>query len=463
MKRLKFLNRSNEKSRIQKALASESGMFCCIYGRRRLGKSRLLQETISNKRTVYFVGDEQEASLQREAMARAISHILPNFNKVQYPSWSVLLERWWSDAPAGSVLIIDEFPYLVKTSPELPSLIQRLLDQYQTKALHLIVCGSSQRMMHGLVLDGSAPLYGRAQEIIKIAPLKAGWIGDALSLNRPMDMLEAYSVFGGIPWYWELAGSYDSFWESINAMILDPMGILHNEPHRLLLDNMRDTVQASSVLTLVGQGCNRLSEIAARLGKPVTSLTRVMSRLLDLELLSKETPFLTAVRSSKKTLYWLNDPFLAFWFRYVEPNRSRLEAGLMSKVQSDIKKYYSHHKAWIWEKMVRDSIPHLSIADNEWMLAQRWWGAGKDRKPMELDVLSESVDGKSLLVCEVKLTANEKDIGRIRHELMLKVEQLPFVDKFENVIQHIFIVDPCIDKNHRNDITTGNQVFSVLK
>ena len=463
MKRLKFLNRSNEKSRIQKALASELGIFCCIYGRRRLGKSRLLQETSSNKRTVYYVGDEQEAPLQREAMARAISRILPDFNKVQYPSWSVLLERWWSDASAGSVLIIDEFPYLVKTSPELPSLIQRLLDQYKTKALHLIVCGSSQRMMHGLVLDGAAPLYGRAQEIIKITPLKAGWIGDALSLNRPMDMIEAYSAFGGIPWYWELAGSYDSFWESINAMILDPMGILHNEPHRLLLDNMRDTVQASSVLTLVGQGCNRLSEIAARLGKPVTSLTRVMARLLDLDLLSRETPFLTSVRSSKKTLYWLHDPFLAFWFRYVEPNRSRLEAGLISKVQADIRKSYSHHKAWVWEKMVRDSIPHLSIADNEWMLAQRWWGAGKDRKPMELDVLSESVDGKSLLVCEVKLTANEKDIGRIRHELMLKVEQLPFIDKFENVIQHIFIVDPCIDKNHRNDITTGNQVLSVLK
>ena len=203
--RLNFLDRENEKSRLVRALSADEGTFCCLYGRRRCGKSRLLLETLPKRRSVYFVADERESSLQRAALASTIAQLVAGFDQVNYPDWNSLLDRWWRDAPSGAVLALDEFPYLVKSSPQLPSVLQRLIDQNRAKPLHLVISGSSQRMMLGLVLDASAPLYGRAQEIVPVKPLGAGWIGKALKLSRATDLLDAYSLWGGIPRYWELA------------------------------------------------------------------------------------------------------------------------------------------------------------------------------------------------------------------------------------------------------------------
>jgi len=319
--RLDFLDRENEISRLTSAFSAAEGTFCCLYGRRRCGKSRLLHESLPENKSVYFVADEREPNLQRTALASAVTQYLPGFDQVHYPDWDSLFERWWKESPHGIVLALDEFPYLVKMSPELPRILQRLVDQNRSKPLHLVIAGSSQRMMMGLVLDASAPLYGRAREIIPVKPLGAGWIPQALNLQRVMDILNAYSFWGGVPRYWELANDNGGGWEAVQRLVLDPLGVLHNEPKRLLLDDLRETAQTASILALIGQGCNRISEIAARLGKPTTSLTRPFQRLLGLGLIRREHPFGSSPKNSKKVLYRLEDPFIAFWFRYVEPNR----------------------------------------------------------------------------------------------------------------------------------------------
>ena len=270
--------------------------------------------------------DERNPGLQRQALARAIAATIPGFGQVDYPDWDALLSRWFRESPAGAVLAIDELPYLVSTSPELPSVLQRLIDLHRPRRQHLIVCGSSQRMMQGLVLDANAPLYGRAQEILEIGPLPAGWIQHALALRTPRQALEAWSIWGGIPRYWELAADYTSVWKAIRALILDPLGVLHQEPTRLLLDDMRKTAQAASILSLIGRGCHRISEIAGRMGQPATTLSRPLQRLVELGLVIREVPFRAPPRSGKVSAYRIADPFLKFWFHYVEPNRSQLEA-----------------------------------------------------------------------------------------------------------------------------------------
>ena len=120
-------------------------------------------------------------------------------------------------AGAGVCLVLDEFPYLVQASPELPSLVQKWVDDRDCK-IHLMLCGSSQRMMQGLVLDESEPLYGRAREIIKIPPLEPAWIRDALGLGW-IESVEAYAVWGGVPRYWELARDFASFEEGVKDLV----------------------------------------------------------------------------------------------------------------------------------------------------------------------------------------------------------------------------------------------------
>jgi hypothetical protein len=458
--RLKFLDRENERSRLALAFTRRQGSFCCLYGRRRCGKSRLLLEVLAKQPAVYYVGDEREPSLQRAALAAAIATAVPGFDQVAYPDWTSLFARWWREAPEGAVLALDEFPYIVSGSRELPSILQKLIDQYSAKRLHLVVAGSSQRMMHGLVLDATAPLYGRAREIINVGPLGAAWVGKAFGCSRGAELLEAYSLWGGIPHYWELALDYGSVWEAIQKLVLDPLGVLHAEPHRLLLDDLRETAQAASILSLIGQGCNRISEIASRIEKPATSLTRPLSLLLELGLVHREVPFGVPQRSSKKSLYRIADPFLAFWFRFVEPNRSRLEAGPTKSVTREIRKSAAAHYGEVWEMLVRHSIPRLPIERIEWQPARRWWGGGTDRNRLEIDVIAESVDGTALLLGEAKLSVDAQELARVRQDLKRKAARLPFLKDYKHVVERVFAAE--VGSHRASDLIAATDVFRVL-
>ncbi|MCX5800871.1 MAG: ATP-binding protein [Candidatus Eisenbacteria bacterium] len=458
--RLEFLDRENERSRLAGAFVRQEGSFCCLYGRRRCGKSRLLQEVLPNRSAVYYVGDEREPSLQRAALAAAVSTVVPGFDQVTYPDWTSLLVRWWRDAPRGTVLALDEFPYLVSGSRELPSILQKLIDQHKATRLHLVVSGSAQRMMHGLVLDTTAPLYGRAQEIINVGPLGAAWVSEAFKHLRGIQLLEVYSLWGGIPHYWELALDRGSNWEAVQELVLDPLGVLHAEPSRLLLDDLRETAQAASVLSLIGRGCNRISEIAARMEKPVTSLTRPLSRLLELGLVHREQPFGFSEKSSKKSLYKILDPFLAFWFRFVEPNRSRLEAGALKSVAREIERDIATHYGEVWETLVRCAVPRLPMEGIEWRPAHRWWGGGTDKNRLEVDVVAESIDGRTLLVGEARLTIDAGGLARARQELKRKTARLPFVKNYERVVERVFAAETRARRD--TDLITAADVFRVL-
>ncbi len=356
-----------------------------IYGRRRCGKSRLLQQLLELRRDVYYLADMRDGVVQREALAHEIARVVPRFDDVLYPDWSALLEAWMDRAPDNTILAIDEFPYLVRISPELPSILQRFVDGSGDMTLQLILCGSSQRIMHGLVLDRRAPLYGRASEIVKIEPLTERWVCQALGVNG-VEAVEAYSVWGGLPRNWELAADCKNIGEAIKTLVLDRNGILHNEPPRLLLDDMRSAVQAHSILSLIGAGCHRIGEIAGRLGKPAGSLSRPLGLLVDLGYVRREVPFGENLRSTKRSIYKLADPFLSFWYRFVQPNESMLELDLIDAVYERIIESFPTHVGGIWEQMARHSATFLKADQIDWGPASRWWG--KDSKGRLLRCLS---------------------------------------------------------------------------
>ena len=425
MKRLAFVNRVRELSRLRRALSRPGGALIVVYGRRRCGKSRLLQEILRAHDHAYYLADLSAASIQREAIAVEIGRIVPGFAVATYRDWAALLETWRLRAPAAAWLVLDELPYLTQGSPELPSVIQKLVDSEGTQPLRLILCGSSQRMMHGLVLDESAPLYGRAGEIIKVFPMPPPALHEALQL-APEESVVAYSIWGGVPRNWELAADYDSTGEAVAALILDRNGVLHGEPLRILLDDMRSPVQANSLLALIGAGCHRLSEIGSRLGQPATNLSRPLSRLIDLGYVRRELPFGESTRSTKRSLYRLDDPFLLFWYRFVAPNRSRLEHDLIEPVQAEIEARLPEHVAEVWEQMARDSVVRISLHGMRWNPASRWWGKGAGGVPLAIDVVAESVDGRHLLVGEVKWS-RRADAASIRRELAAKAQRLPIL------------------------------------
>jgi hypothetical protein len=257
--------------------------------------------------------------------------------------------------------------------------------------------------------------------------LPAGWIQKALPLPTAAAAVEAYAVWGGVPRYWELAADYRNLDEAMQALVLSPVAVLHDEPSRLLLDDMRDTAQAASILSLVARGSHRLSEIAGGLEKPATSLVRPMQRLLEIGLVGREVPFGSTVRDTKRTLYKVSDPFLRFWFRHVEPARSRLAARQVKAVAADIAQSLRQHVASVWEDLARASAAHLQAFGHQWRPAVRWWGQGVDRQPMEIDVVAASDDGKAILLGEAGWTRGDTSAS-LAAELRRKAAVFPLTD-----------------------------------
>lgn len=456
---LPFLNRTGELGRLRGALRG-SGLYC-LYGRRRLGKSRLIRELYGDRPIAFYTGDERDAVLQRRSVAREIDRVMPGFASVEYPEWEALLERWWRDAPKASPLVLDEFPSIVSRSPELPSVLQKLLDA-GPRPRSVVLCGSSQRMMQGLVLDRSAPLFGRAREIIKLEPLGASWLSGALGLRDAAVAVEHYAVWGGVPRYWELARDARDLWDGVRRHVLDPLGVLHHEPDRVLLDETTDLARTASVLNVVARGAHRVSEIGGRLSLPATTLSRPLARLVELGLLARDVPFGTEGRGGKRSLYHVADPFLRFWFRFVDPNRSRLAAGQVDAVAEDIAGQWPTHLGHAWEVLVRDSIARGPIAGTQWHPASRWWGSDARGTPLELDVVARSrKSANQLLVGEAKLRLTAREVPRALAELRDKAARCP-VTAGNQLTFALWVLRPSAGAAMAH-VFSAEQVLSVLR
>jgi AAA+ ATPase superfamily predicted ATPase len=432
---MNFFNREKEKQRLNKAIHSDKAKLIVIYGRRRCGKSTLIKNVIANN-DVYFMAQQADESIQLAQLASAIGEKIAGFDSVVYPNWESLFINLNNVVKQTITICIDEFPYLVKNSTGLPSVIQKITDNNANRKYHLILCGSSQQMMHGLILDSSAPLYGRANEILKIGPLNAGWIEEALECNAEQSVTE-YSVWGGIPRYWELRKEEESFEAAVKNIILDRYGVLHEEPSRLFLDDMREYVQAYSILTVVGNGSNRLSEIAARINKPANQLSRPIENLIQLGYLKREVPFGEQLKNSKKGLYRIADPFMNFYFTFVAPNLSRLELNLTEQVYKNFESRVSYFVSAEWENLCRRSVPMFPVQGITFDIAYRWWGSNIDNKPMEIDVVAESTDKRFLLVGECKWSKIE-DTHKLVEDLTQKAGLLPFA-KYKKIIPVVFV------------------------
>ncbi|MEA1898806.1 MAG: ATP-binding protein [Bacteroidota bacterium] len=454
-----FVNRINEIMRIETALQQEDSVLLAVYGRRRCGKSTLIKKVI-NESDIYFSADLREKSLQIEAFARTIGKLVNGFSKLKYPDWDSLFRNLQNTLKQKITICIDEFPYLVKNSPELPSLLQNIIDNSINDKFNLILCGSSQQMMQSMTLNSSSPLYGRCDEILNVNPMLLGWYNDYFGM-KAIETIEGYSVYGGVPRYWELQKKHKSLVESIKYNLLDPDGVLFKEPEMLFYDEMRTSVLAFSILTLIGLGCNRLSEIAGRIEKPATQLNRPIKLLIDLGYVRRETPFNISVKSTKKSLYKISDPFMNFYFSFVVQNKSRLEYGLIEQVWNEINKKFSQYVSEIWEELCRNAVPRMKIKGKMFNPAQRWWGNGTDGKPMEIDVVAESTDKSTILVGEVKWIDNVS-INKVWNELKLKIENAPFVQNRE-VLQVLFLKRAPEKKSKEMIFIEPADVIEVLK
>lgn len=420
-----FLDRKHELGRLD---ALEGPGLAVLWGRRRIGKTRLLIEWNRHRGGLYTVADQSAEPIQRRYFAEAVATKLPGFADVEYPDWRALFRVLAREATRGGLrgpLIVDEVPYLVASSPSLPSVLQSWVDhEGKESGLLLLLAGSSQRMMQGLVLDATAPLYGRAKEAFLLKPLLAGWTKEGMGLGNAFDCIRAFSVWGGVPWYWELAKRFGADLDrAVDELVLDSMGPLHSEPDRLLLEEQPSASALRPLLDAIGAGAHRLSEIAGRIAQPATSLSRPLTRLVELGLVRRDQPFGVHERSGKRALYRIDDPFFRFWFRVVAAHRGLLTVSPPSVRRAVWRRHSARLFAETWEDLARQAVPFLTSKQiggrAPFLPAARYWRGAHP----EWDVVAASLDGGALLLGEAKWhegSVSESFLDRTFHNLVNK-------------------------------------------
>lgn len=460
---MEFLDRNEEIAELKRVLSSNTpAKFAVVFGRRRLGKSTLIKRVLIPKDVYYMAGDLVD-NVQLAMLQELIAQKFPEIGMAKFSGWEelfIMINRLTNEQ---FTLCLDEFPYMVKHSPELPSILQRLLDTKELK-YNLVICGSSQRMMQNMILSQSEPLYARADAVLDIRPIPLPYLQEGLGLNQ-IETIEEYSVWGGVPRYWELREEYSSLPEAIRGMLLGPTTVLYDEPKKVFLDDMKVTVQSESLMAVIAGGANRLSEIASRMGRDSTSLSAPLDRLIQMSYIRREIPFGESPKKSKRGVYRINDPIMSFYYTFIIPNMSSLARGRKQLVMDEIEDNFSEYVAQHWEHICREAVSGNKLFGHRWDEAARWWGTvptnekGQFRE-MEFDVIAQSTNGKALLVGECKWT-NPEIAVEVYRKLMEKVTLLPIAQGKE-VVPVLFLKNTPKDVPENINILYPQDIINAM-
>ena len=390
---LQFTNRALELKELD--AAAKAGGLLVVFGRRRVGKTRLLVEWLEPKNGLYSQAIEGAKEIQLDQVYLDVKELLKT--NIKPKSWMEFFELI-SLSKAPLILCLDEFPYLVAADPSLPSVVQRWLDHGKPKEHLLILSGSSTTMMNDIFLSRAAPLYYRARKLLHVKPMSYGAFCEACQLPpEDMESFTRYAMVGGIPKYWEFVEPGQSAIALAEELFFGFAPYLEHEPARILSDEGISGLNAVSLLETIGRGAEKPSEMATRMGTRQTNLSRLLQQLLDASILEREIPFGESTRTTKKILYRIHDPTLRFWFRVFSPHRARWHRYSVEEKSSLL----LHHTATVFEDYCRNRYPE----------AARYW-----EKDIEFDFVRQDKPGV-LVITEVKwrqLSVAEKN-GVIKH------------------------------------------------
>lgn len=325
---MKFLGREKEILDLEKEYARDGG-FVVIYGRRRIGKTTLIKQFIKSKTAFYFLATKEVESQSMKRFAGVIARTTGNsvLQKAAFSDWLDLFQAVADYKPnEKKVLVIDEFPYLVKVNDSFPSILQNAWDEIlKDSNVMLILCGSLISMMKKHALSYESPLYGRRTAQMRIAPLPFTTVYENQKLSFE-EAAEQYSITGGVPKYMEFFSDVQPLYEQIKENVLSKNGFLYEEPNFLLTDEVQVLTNYFSIIKVIADGNHKLGTIAGILGLETSALTPYLKTLSELGFTEKQVPVTEKnAEKTRKGLYFISDNFLRFWFRYVYPYKGELE------------------------------------------------------------------------------------------------------------------------------------------
>ncbi|GAB6101321.1 ATP-binding protein [Thermococcus atlanticus] len=386
-----FVNRKNELEALRKAYTSGRKELVIIYGRRRIGKTALVKKSLEGLKHIYFFAEEtlEEENLRafRSLIARALEN--PVIAKAEL-SWEELFELLDG---SGIVLVIDEFPNLIKSNRAIISKFQKIWDGL--KDIKLVLTGSSISVIESHVLGYRSPLYGRRTLSIKLEPLSFFHLREFFPERDWEELVRIYGITDGIPAYIKEVQFRLKAGEKLEE-VFQPNKPLFDEAEFLLKTELREPARYFSILKAIAFGKTKFGEIVSFTGLPSSTVSQYLSNLQTLHIVEERHPVGEPERR-RNARYYLSDLYFTFWFRFVYPNRSQLfDFGYIENFEEG----YNRYLGFVFEKIAEQFLRELNKAGKlpfRFTKIGKWW-----RKNEEIDLVALNEREKRALFVEVK-------------------------------------------------------------
>lgn len=405
-----FIGRETELCELEKMYVDEKFQMPVIYGRRRIGKSTLIQEFVKEKKAVLFTAIESSAKRNLELLSQNIYRtLMPEFPVLPaFSTFEAAFDFFNETAQKERlIVVIDEYPYLAAAEKSISSILQFYIDQkFKTGKMFLILCGSSMSFMENQVLGYQSPLYGRRTAQFKIQPFDFETSSRFVPDYSAEDKALVYGVTGGVPRYLELFRPELSVHENIIRLFFNDSGYLYEEPGNLLKQELREAGTYNTVIEAVASGANRINEISGKTHLDSPTINYCLKTLISLEIIEKEHAILDE-NNRKKVSYIISDQMFRFWYRFVPDGISMItmKDGCIYYEQA-VKPRLSDYMGKVFEHMCKNYLMKLSQKKKlPFMVLKtgRWWGSNPSlKKEEEIDLVGINAIEKRMILGECK-------------------------------------------------------------
>ena len=438
---MQFLDRQRELQALDSFLHTEGAGLLILFGRRRVGKTRLLTHFVESRRlqeAMYWTATTHGAGFQLRDFSGAVMRyaarfgapVLPDFT---FPDWEAALTylaEVAGRATTPQLVVLDEFTYLNRSLPAITSIFQKLWDHQLSRQanLKLVLTGSLVGMMEREVISYQAPLYGRATALVRLRPLPYAALYQLFADRQPAERVAIYAVSGGIPAYLELFTRANSFATALRDHCLGSGSIMLSDPSLILHEQLQEPQTFESILSVIAGGFHAWSDVARMAGVSESSLGHYLKILQELEIVERRDPIFAAP-GGRQGQYHVRDHFLRFYYRFIVPHITAIERGYLQatveQITADLRAFIG---VYVFEELCREWVfAAAALGDLGFQpeVVSAYWrrerGAG-----VQLDVVAANRREQRMLIGEAKW--GEGPVGRkILTDLIKRSQRLPQV------------------------------------
>lgn len=324
-----FIGRKEELAFLEERYQQEGSQLVVLYGRRRVGKTETLRQFCRDKEHVFFSCTESPDEQQLTSFSeRILQKGIPAASYIQrFSDWEKALGSITELPGKGKkLLIIDEFPYMVKGNRSIPSILQNLWDsRLKDENVMIILCGSAMSFIEKEILAEKNPLYGRTTGILKMREMDFYDAVQFVPNYSPEDKIAVYAILGGIPHYLKQFDDRLTLGKNVRKYILSRGSILYSEVEFLMRQELRETSVYNAIIAAVALGNTKLNDIYQKTQIEKTKLSSYLNNLMELGILEREFSMTEGIKEQanvQRGIYRVADNYFRFWYAFVFPNLS---------------------------------------------------------------------------------------------------------------------------------------------